>query len=98
MLLITNHVETETKIHKLWQTHLTLKEPFTEEADNILEYFFPEKNSRENNGLISCESSVMQMIHMKCQALFWLKSDIFQNVIGLILNATLRVKMTSVGK
>ena len=47
---------------------LTLKAPVTAAADD---FFFSEKTSLD----ISCESSVWQTIHMKCQDLFSLKNN-----------------------
>ena len=51
---------------------LTLKAPITNAADdNFFKFlfYFSEKTSLD----ISCESSAWQMIHMKCQDLFFLK-------------------------
>ena len=43
---------------------------------------------------ISCESSAWQMIHMKCQALFSLKTKkIIKMLSGVIVISTLRVNL-----
>ena len=50
---------------------------------------------RENKTGISCESSAGQMIHMKCQALFSLKSrkiDKDEILSAVVVTGILRVK------
>ena len=72
---------------------LTLKAPITAAADDSLKisHCFPEKIRLD----ISCESSAMQRIHMKCEALFSLKDKIDKKIIKLssaaILLGSLRV-------
>ena len=68
---------------------LTLKVPVTTAADNSFFFFFQRKQVD-----ISCESSAMQMIHMKCQDLFSLKNKKkFECRLLQILLGVLRVNI-----
>ena len=49
--------------------------------------------SEENNTWYSCELSARQTIHMKCQALFYLKK--IKLLSALVVIGTLRIKMWS---
>ena len=76
---------------------LALKTPVTTAVEDILisSIDFSEKISFG----ISCESSALQMIHMKYQALFSLKkkkNKYFRRLSATILNGTLRVKREDV--
>ena len=51
---------------------LTLKVLITTAADHILFFYFHFSEKMKLD--FSCESSAQQMVHMKCQALFSLKT------------------------
>ena len=63
-------------------TWLTLNVAITTAADNIFFFIFQRKKSPD----ISCESSALQMIHMKCQDLFSLKEK--ENIFFWMSSAT----------
>ena len=68
---------------------LTLYAPITTAADDILIFFFFFFFQRKCLG-ISCESSARQMIHMKCQDIFFKKKKkkieccLLQSLLGIL--------------
>ena len=70
-----------------------MKHPSADDSYEMSSFFF----FQENKFYISCESSAGQMIHMKCQALFYwkiIRKKQFRMLSAINLSNTLRINST----